>query len=151
MWNNGVYYEYYQPGIPEFIGRGIWKWIWVLFAYSPYLFMPYLIYRSIDQKPEPFGWTAIIVVIGAFLVYYLVKFIIIRIQRWKTTAGFPATVFLYLFVLGFIVLQIWSVQAGFARLLHHFREGVLISQICAFIFALFLVTGYLNRKLGFTK
>jgi hypothetical protein len=151
MWRNGAYYEYYQPGLPESIGGGVGKWLGVLFIFSPYLFLPYLLYRSIDQKHEPFLWTASIVIIGAFLVYYLAKFIILRLIKWKTTGGFPATASLYLFLLGFMVLQIWSVQAGFARLLIHFREGLLISQIFAVVFALSHLFAYLNRKLGFTK
>jgi hypothetical protein len=35
--------------------------------------------------------------------------------------------------------------------MHHYREGLLISQIFAFLYALSFVIGYLNYKLGFTR
>lgn len=151
MWQNGAYVRYYQTGAVEVISRGIWKWIAVLFIFSPYFFLPYMLYRSIDNKPAPFLWTASIVVIGALLLYSLVKYILQRIVQWRKTAGFRAKLVLYLFLLGFLVLRVWCVQAGFARLMHHYREGLFISQMFAFLYALIIVIGYLNYKLGFIR
>jgi hypothetical protein len=151
MWQNGVNVLYYQTGAVEVISRGIWKWIAVLFIFSPYFFLPYMLYRSIDNKPGPFLWTASIVVIGALLMYYLVTYILQRIVQWRKSAGFPAKAVLYLFLLGFLVLRVWAVQVSFARLMHHYQEGLFISQIFAFLYALFFVIGYLNYKLGSTR
>lgn len=147
MWRNGIYVYETRPGMLDYIGKGIGKSVSILLIFSPYLFIPYLIYRWIDPKPEPFFWIAGITVIGAFGVWCMIRYVFNRLRQWKDAGvGFKATATLYFFQAGFLVLRIWSVQAGFALLMRNYHESVTLSEIFAALYVLFLIIGYFKRK-----
>jgi hypothetical protein len=147
MWWNGVYIKQYRPGAVDYMAAGFWKYVWLLFFLSPYLFIPYLIYRSIDHTPAPALYVAIFVLPGAFGVYYLVKYCLTRLYEWrKHSGGLQARLFLFLFLAGFLVLRIWSVQAGFARVLRSYPSASLLSNIFMVLYAFLLLNSYVRQK-----
>src|SRR5258708_765252 len=141
-----MYLQKYRPGMVDHLGRIIGKVIGHLFIFSPYLFMPYILYRKIDTKPEPFIWTAIIITIGALLVFYSYKYLIIRLQQWRTINKFRGTAVLYLYLLTFLILRVWSIQAGFSLLMNNYHEGIILSKLFAGLYVFLLVIGYLKRQ-----
>ncbi len=143
-WNH-VYLQIYRPGMVDYTGRTIGKIIRHLLLFSPYLFMPYILYRKIDTKPEPFIWTAILVIPGAFLVFHSYKYLIARLQQWKNNDKFRGTIALYIFLLIFQILRVWSVQAGFSLLMNNYPEGMILSKIFACLYVFLLVIGYWKR------
>ena len=147
MWQNSMYVYDPKPGVLDYAGKGIGRVIGVLFMFSPYFLLPFLLYKWIDNKPEPFLWVAFFVIPGAILLYYGIKFLAGRLQQWKTTSGgFNARAALFFFPAGFLILRIWTVQAGFARLMQPWPEALTISKILAGLYFFFVLAGYFNRK-----
>ncbi len=144
-WNH-TYLQNYRSGMVDHTGRAIGKVFRHLLLFSPYLLMPYILCRKIDTKPEPFIWTAILVISGAFLIFHFYKYLITRLQRWKNIDKFRGTVAMYLYLLIFLILRIWSVQAGFSLLVNNYPEGIILSKIFAGLYVFLLVFGYLKRQ-----
>jgi hypothetical protein len=137
MWQNGMYVYDTKPGVIEYASKGIGKLIGVLFMYSPYFLLPYLLDKWIDPKPEPFLWAVFFVVPGALLFYYGIKFVRQQLR---------ARVAVFFFVTTFLVLRIWIVQAGFALLMQPWQEAVTVSKILAGFYLFFHLAGHFNRK-----
>lgn len=147
MWWNGVYVQEHRPGAVEFVAGGLGRYLGLLFFLSPYLFIPYLLYRSVNQAPAPALYLAVYVVPGAFLVYYLVKYCFTHLYQWKKEGGgFKASAALFLSLTAFLVIRVWAVQAGVARIFHSSSQGMVLSEGAAVLYVLLLLHAQVNRK-----
>jgi len=104
MWRNYEHWRYYYPGTVEQVSGGIGKWTGVLFMFSPYLFLPYLLYRAIDESPslsfgQPHHYNRAFPRLLPGQIYHTTA-----LKQSRSTIGFPAHGSLILIPLCLLIL-----------------------------------------------
>lgn len=132
---NGVRLNEYRPGAVEWVGKGLGAVLWTLFYLSPNAFLPYLVFRALDDAQAPLAYVLLIAIGGGICVYWGTHFVFWRLQAWKKKGGgFTAQAVISLAMVLYLAARVWLVEAGTTRITRSWHTGHELAVIAAVVY-----------------
>jgi hypothetical protein len=142
---NGVRFNQYRSGAVEWVGKGVGSIFWTCFYYSPFVLLPYLVFRMVDNTPAPFMYVFLIAATMGVLLFLATRKALNQLGEWKKREGsFSAGAVVTLVEVAYFVAKIWVVKEGFERALRSAHAGHEWAILIAVVYAFFAL--YVNVK-----
>jgi hypothetical protein len=118
----------YRRGAIDHTGSLIGRLIGVCIPLLPYLFIALLTYTPGKTDTRDSTWNVLALLLIAGLVLLVEKLLALWLKRLSKSHP-PAIVAFWAFAILVLILQVWTIQAGTAMLLHRWKEGHALSLL----------------------